>query len=92
MVPNEGEPDAFDGGAACNGIPIRMLNNAGTSVTITSVTFNLTYDSTLLSVTGATLPSGVPTDATLTINTSAHRKRETMPSTFSRVGVTPCVL
>jgi len=53
-----------------SGIPLRLLNNANTAVTITSTTFNLAYDSTLLTVNGAALAGGVPGDASFTLDTS----------------------
>ena len=53
-----------------NGLPIRLLNNdSGNAVTVHSLTFNLTYDPTLLTVTGGAGGSGAPADAVVHVDT-----------------------
>ncbi len=53
-----------------NGLPIRLLNNdSGNAVTVHSLTFNLTYDPTLLTVTGGAGGSGASADAVVHVDT-----------------------
>ena len=68
-----GQPVNVPSDSATGGIPLRLLNTAATAVTVTSVSFALSYDPSLLTV-GSTciLPaaSGLPADATATVDTS----------------------
>ena len=50
-----------------SGLPLQLLNTAATAVTVTSVTMQLVYNSSLLTVTGA---SGVPGGSSVTLNTT----------------------
>src|SRR5208282_5297665 len=53
------------------GIPFLLYNMSGSSQPVSTLTFQMPYNTSLLAISGIVLGSGAPTDATVSLNTTS---------------------
>ena len=57
-------------GVTSSGIPLRVDNTGGSAVSVTAITLDLVYNPALLTITGGSVAAGMPTSATVTVDTT----------------------
>ena len=53
-----------------NGIPLQVYNHGASTASVTSIQMNLAYNPALLTITGGSVATGLPTGATVTVDTT----------------------